>query len=174
MNKTAIIFCGLPASGKTTLYEERFRPLGYKRIGMDARHARDREANELQHAIENGESIVIDGTNVTRSERRRYLDMLKGRDYTVECWFFESRVKECVARNERRASPAPVKDIAAMSNRLDLPSRDEGFDDIKHVSVVTPVFEIVPYVEQTKAPSRERNAEKTARFIDLLFGDDRN
>ena len=47
----------------------------------------------------------------------------------------ESRLKECIARNELREGKArvPAKAIAATSNKLQMPSYEEGFDELYYV-----------------------------------------
>ena len=47
----------------------------------------------------------------------------------------ESKLKDCIARNEQRQGAAriPSMAIAATSNRLQIPSYDEGFDELYFV-----------------------------------------
>ena len=49
----------------------------------------------------------------------------------------KSVVKDCIARNEQRDGNArlPARAVAAMSNRMALPSRDEGFDELYFVEI---------------------------------------
>ena len=49
----------------------------------------------------------------------------------------KSVLKDCIARNELRIGDArlPAKAVAAMSNRMDLPSRGEGFDELYFVEI---------------------------------------
>ncbi len=47
----------------------------------------------------------------------------------------QSRLQECIARNNQREGKEkiPAKAIAMTSNRLELPSRSEGFDELYFV-----------------------------------------
>lgn len=47
----------------------------------------------------------------------------------------QSRLQECIRRNDRREGKEkiPVKAIAMTSNKLEMPSRDEGFDELYFV-----------------------------------------
>ena len=47
----------------------------------------------------------------------------------------ESKIKDCIARNALREGRAcvPDKAIAATSNKLEIPSFDEGFDELYFV-----------------------------------------
>ena len=144
----AFLFVGIQGSGKTTFYNERFRHLGYRYISMDEIHNRNKEWTLFEEAVEAGENIVVDNTNVTRAERARYLDLLKHYGYhRIFCYFFQSRVRDCIERNHLRGTTVPDKAIAATSNRMELPSKSEGFTDMIYVKVEPPKFETSPYNE---------------------------
>lgn len=116
MQKKAIIFVGIQASGKSTFFRERLKPLGYAHISMDLLRYHRREQRMLDNCIIGGAPVVIDNTNPTREDRLRYLPKLKAAGYRVECFFFQSRVKDCVCRNEERGMKVPSNAIAATSN----------------------------------------------------------
>ncbi len=149
---TAIIFVGIQGCGKTTFFRKRIEPYmkSWKRISMDELHNRNKEAAMVRECIENRRSFVIDNTNPTKEDRKRYLDMLDGKGYRVMCYFFQSRMKDCVERNRLRGELVPAKAIAATSNKLELPSKDEGFTDMVYIKVVPPHFESELYVEESK------------------------
>lgn len=148
MQKNAIIFVGIQASGKSTFYRERLKPLGYAHISMDLLHNRRREQRLLDLNISSGESIVIDNTNPTREDRQRYVPKLKAAGYRVECYYFQSRVKDCILRNEERGMKVPSHAIAATSNKLEMPSRVEGFDDILFVRIAPDGFDVSTFIEE--------------------------
>ena len=148
MDKEAIIFVGIQASGKSTFYKERLEPLGYAHISMDHLHNRKRERQMLDNAIAAGTPIVIDNTNPTREDRQRYLPKLKSVGYRTVCYFFQSRIKDCIQRNEERGMPVPSNAIAATSNKLELPSRQEGFDEVFFVRIGPQGFEISIFIEK--------------------------
>ena len=147
--RTALIFVGIQGSGKTSFYRSCVEPFacGWKYVSMDLLHSRRKEEQEIRECVERGLPFVIDNTNPTAAERRRYLDMLAGKGYRVVCCFFRSRVKECVGRNRLRGGTVPAKAIAATSNRLELPSRDEGYDRMYYVKIVPPHFVVEEYIE---------------------------
>lgn len=149
---TAIIFVGIQGCGKTTFFRKRIEPYmkGWKHISMDELHNRNKEADMIRECIKNRQSFVIDNTNPTKEDRKRYLDMLDGKGYRVMCYFFQSRVKDCVERNRLRGELVPSKAIAATSNKLELPSKDEGFTDMVYIKVVPPHFESELYVEESR------------------------
>ena len=133
--KQAIIFMGIQASGKTTFYEQMLADKGYIHISLDILHTRKKEDLLLVDCLENGRSLVVDNTNPEVSVREKYITKAKEYGYQVIGIFFQSRVKDCMRRNEQRGLKVPQKAIACTSNNLQLPSLEEGFDELYFVSI---------------------------------------
>lgn len=133
--KTMVIMIGIQASGKSTFAKRKLS--NYTRINLDTLNSRNKELMEFERALEAGENIVIDNTNPKVSDRERYIPRAKEHGYKVVCYFMQSRVKDCVERNENRVGKAKVntKAIAATSNKLEMPEYAEGFDEIYYVSI---------------------------------------
>lgn len=146
----AAVFVGIQGSGKTTFFKERFEPLGFTHISMDVLHNRNKEEQLIRECIAEGRPFVIDNTNPTKAERKRYMDILRGTNYETLCYFFQSRVKDCIERNHLRGMTVPDNAIAATSNKLELPSSDEGFWNMIFVKVIPPHFETSTYKEDKK------------------------
>lgn len=60
-----IIFIGIPASGKSSLYKEFFFN-SHIRISMDLLNTRNKEGKLLRYCFETQSKMVIDNTNVTK------------------------------------------------------------------------------------------------------------
>ena len=131
----AAIFIGIQASGKSSFYEKILSPLGYVQVSMDLLHNRNREEALIKESILDGRNIAIDNTNPTRMERVRYLSILQSAGCPVDCYFFKSVVRDCVERNRQRGETVPAKAIAATSNKLEMPSREEGYDRMYFVQM---------------------------------------
>ena len=133
-NSIAIIFIGLQGSGKTWYFNQHFSS-EYEHINLDTLRTRKREQQIIEECIARGMNLVIDNTNPTKEDRQRYISQLKSAGYRVIGYFFESRVKDCIRRNAQRIGAARVPDvaIAATSNKLELPSKSEGFDELYFV-----------------------------------------
>ncbi len=129
--KTIIIMMGLQGSGKSE-YCRRYLAEGFVRVNLDTLHTRNNERALLETCFAGGENIVVDNTNPTKADRARYIAPAKEHGYRVAGVFMESKIKDCVARNELREGKAkvPAKAIAATMNRLEMPSRAEGFDEL--------------------------------------------
>ena len=69
----AVILCGVQGSGKTTLYRDRFLDT-HVRVSMDLLRTRHREAAFLQVCLDTQQRFVVDNTNATAAERRRYVE----------------------------------------------------------------------------------------------------
>lgn len=145
--KQAIIFIGIQASGKTTFYHRMLSDGYYTHISLDNLHTRNKENQELVKCLESGKSFVIDNTNPEISDRAQYIQKAKEYGYHVIGIFFQSMVKDCIHRNEVRGGKVPSKAIACTSNKLQMPSRSEGFDELYFVRIENNDFEISAWRE---------------------------
>jgi predicted kinase len=144
-DKQAIIFIGIQASGKTTFYNQMLS--GYTHISLDVLNTRNKENIALNECLNNGRSFVIDNTNPEIADRAGYIKKAKEFGYQVIGIFFQSKVRDCVLRNEQRGGKVPQKAIACTSNKLQLPSTMEGFDELYFVRIENNTFEISTWEE---------------------------
>lgn len=133
MNK-AYIMIGIQGSGKSE-FCRRYLPQTL-RVNLDALRTRNNEKRELAFCFAQGIDFVVDNTNPTKEDRARYIPIAKEHGYRVIGYFMQSRLQECIARNNLRDGKEriPAKAIAMTSNRLQLPSFDEGFDELYFVA----------------------------------------
>lgn len=134
MNKAVVIMMGLQGSGKSTFYTMHLSD-DFVRVNLDTLKTRHQEKLLIDDCIENGKSYAVDNTNPTRLDRERYILTAKEEGYRVIGYFMESKIKDCIERNSLREGRARVPDkaIAATSNKLEIPSYDEGFDELYFV-----------------------------------------
>lgn len=134
MQKTLIIMIGLQGSGKSTFYEK-YLSADYVRVNLDNLKTRYQEKLLMDECLKKGDSFAIDNTNPTRADRARYISVAKEEGYHVVGYFMESKIKDCIYRNSLREGKAKVPDkaIASTSNKLEIPSYDEGFDELYFV-----------------------------------------
>ena len=132
----AIIFTGLPGSGKSSFYKERFFN-SHVRISLDLLKTRHRQARILDVCLETDQRFVIDNMNPSKAERSRVIDAVKTARvrYTISGYYFESKVEDCLRRNAQRPEIERVPEVAILSaaKKLERPSLDEGFDQLYFV-----------------------------------------
>jgi predicted kinase len=135
----AIILMGIQACGKSTFYQHKFG-LTHVRINLDMLKTRHREQRLFETCLEIQQPLVIDNTNPTKSDRQRYIEPSKQHKFRIIGYYFESRVRDAIERNQQRpiAQQIPDKGIAGTAKRLELPSYAEGFDELYYVKLLPP------------------------------------
>ena len=128
----AVIFTGLQGAGKSSFFRERFFST-HVRISLDLLRTHNREQQFLTTCLETEQRFVIDNTNPTRGERSKYIQLCRESAFRVEGYYFQSRVADCLRRNESRIASIPDVAILATAKKLEIPSLDEGFDDLFYV-----------------------------------------
>ena len=126
---------GLQASGKTTFFEQFLKDKGYVHINLDTLKTRHREILEITICLDRGLCYATDNTNPTKEDRRRYIGPAKDKGYHIVGYFMQSRLASCLERNGRRDRQVPKKGILATFNKIEMPSLDEGFDELNFVSI---------------------------------------
>jgi predicted kinase len=137
MTMQAIVFVGIQATGKTTFYVQRFLN-SHVRISLDLLRTRHREKQFLEACIRTQQRFVVDNTNPTADDRKRYIDIASGAGYEVVGYYFQSQVQPALERNRGRvgAEQIPEKGILGTYGKLELPSYEEGFDELYYVSTM--------------------------------------
>jgi predicted kinase len=129
-----VLLIGIPATGKTSYYASEFLR-SHLRISRDMLGTRYRETALFAEALRTQTRVLVDNTNVTRAERARFISPARAAGYTVRGFFLESRREDARARNNARGEHDRVPEVAIgdKSRRLELPSREEGFDELSFV-----------------------------------------
>lgn len=131
-----ILFVGIPGSGKSTFYNERFFN-SHMRLSLDLLNTRNKERRFLDLAFSLQQRIVIDNTNVLKEERSRYIAQAMENRYEVTGYYFESIVKDCLQRNENRIGNDKIEPVGVLAKfkQLQPPSLDEGFNALYFVKI---------------------------------------
>ena len=134
MDKTVVILMGLQGSGKSTFYRMHLSE-DFVRVNLDTLKTRYQEKLLIEECLNLQKSFAVDNTNPTRADRERYISVAKEHGYRIVGYFMESKIKDCMQRNAQRegADRVPEKAIAATSNKLEIPSYEEGFDELYFV-----------------------------------------
>jgi predicted kinase len=137
----AVIFIGLQASGKSSYFIQRYFST-HVRISFDLLKTRHRERRLMAACLETQQPFVIDNTNPTRDDRARYINAARAARYTVAGFYFRSKVEDCLNRNSLRVSPIPTVGILSTAKKLEQPSLDEGFEQLRYVRLTEFGFEV--------------------------------
>ncbi len=131
-----ILLMGYQATGKSTFCRERLFH-SHLRINLDMLKTRHREWELVTTCLRTQTAFVVDNTNLTRGERGRYIDAARAAGFRIVGYFFESRKADAIRRNALRPDEQRVPEgaIAGSSGRMELPSFDEGFDELKFVRI---------------------------------------
>lgn len=136
---------GLQASGKTT-YIEKHAPkdaviISPDRIRKEMFHV-DYDPiveegvwniffHQLESALRDKKTVIVDNTNVTRSGRALILNMAKRYDVPVVAYWFNVPLEECLKRNQQRERKVPEQMIHTLHRMYEEPTLEEGFQEIK-------------------------------------------
>ena len=141
-----ILLVGIPGSGKTT-YAEKYiaeHPntihVSSDRIraelwGSEATQGDNNEVFSLMQfrtieALNNGQSVVYDATNITRKDRS-YIIALCPKFVKIECHIVWASIETCIERDAARERTVGKEVIDRMLKRFQAPYYDEGIDEIK-------------------------------------------
>lgn len=136
-----VIFIGLQASGKSTFfcqYLAATHELVSKDLMRNNKNRARRQAQLVEASLQAGRSIAVDNTNPTIEERASLIELGKRYDAHILGYYFQSKVKDCLERNQQRSGKARVPDIAiyATIKKLVRPTYAEGFHQLFYVRMV--------------------------------------
>ncbi len=146
-----ILFIGIPGSGKSTFYRERFFDT-HLRINLDMLKTRHREQVLIEACILGKQSFVVDNTNVTRAERARYISLVKPAGFEITGYYFRADLESALQRNAQRGGRAQIvhRGVVGRYRQLELPQLSEGFDRLFTVKIDPATSRFI--VEEWKAP----------------------
>jgi AAA domain len=132
----AILLIGIPGSGKSSFYKERFYTT-HLRINRDMLKTRQRERALIEVCFKIKQPFVLDNVNATRADRSDTIAAAHEARFRLLGYFFQISTRVAVARNKQRSGKAqiPLVGIFGAYKRLEPPSRAEGFDELFVVTI---------------------------------------
>lgn len=132
MIQNLIVFCGSPASGKTTLSKKITEKQNATRFSFD-------EMCLFQHKelipyvieeLQNNKTVVVDALFTRISQRKLIIDATKDVPCKRILIYINTPLEECLRRNAQRPNPLPDFMVKDIYNSIEPPTLDEGWDEI--------------------------------------------
>ena len=144
-----VIFCGIQATGKTTFFKEKFFNT-HIRISLDQLNTRNKEQKFIDTCISTQQRYAVDNTNPTKEERAKYISVAKANKFKVIGYYFQSKLNEALNRNSQRSGKENIPEIGIKGTfkKLEIPSYDEGFDELYFVEIWNNNFKIKEWETQ--------------------------
>lgn len=148
-----VVLVGIPASGKSTFYRERFaatHALVSKDLFPNARRRDARQARLLDEALTAGRSLVVDNTSPAVEDRAPILEAARRHGARVVGYYFATPLAEAMARNAAREGRARVPDagVRSIAKKMVRPRLAEGFDALYFVRLVGTGFTVEAWKEE--------------------------
>ena len=138
-----VLFCGMPASGKSSYARKHFIPHGYTHINQDTLKSRDKCLKQTALALAAHRSVVVDNTNPAPDTRALYLQLAQQHHCPVRCFIFTAPLKLAQHLNlyRERASGGAYKRIppiaySTYAKKFVKPVVGEGFEEVMEVEFV--------------------------------------
>ncbi|WP_180095221.1 MULTISPECIES: AAA family ATPase [unclassified Acinetobacter] len=144
-----IIFTGVQASGKSTFYMLNLYH-SHLRINLDMLKTRHQENMIFEAGLASKTKMVIDNTNPDQEARARYIKRAVDAGFEVIAYYFETDLDSTLKRNSFREGKAHIPEVGvrATYRKLQVPSQDEGFDQIFKIKIISHgEFSILPMHE---------------------------
>lgn len=150
-----VILIGLPASGKSTFFRERFSA-SHAHVSKDnfPKHRRParRQEREIREALAADRSVVVDNTNASVDERAAVIAIGRELGTRILGYVFETDVPGCRERNGNRKGAACVPLVALYdtAKRYQAPRMEEGFDELWTVRLAEAGFDVQHYTGESE------------------------
>jgi len=146
-----VILIGLPASGKSTFFRERFAGT-HDHVSKDLlrnnRKPQRRQEQLIAESLASGRSVVVDNTNPSVASRAPLIAIARKQGAEVLGYFFLTQAGDALRRNRARQGPERVPDVAIFTvrKRLEPRTTSEGFDRLFTVKMneAERTFEVSP------------------------------
>ncbi|KAF9190919.1 hypothetical protein BGZ51_008068 [Haplosporangium sp. Z 767] len=108
-----IVFCGYPASGKSSFAKKHILPTGqYEYVNQDTLKTRDKCLKAVEESLKNTKAVVVDNTNPDVATRALYIALAQKYKVPVRCFLFVADKNLATHNNYFRAFHRPLIEAA--------------------------------------------------------------
>ncbi|HPC41473.1 MAG TPA: ATP-binding protein [Spirochaetota bacterium] len=154
-----ILLCGLYGSGKTEFAMKYFlgkdrnrisrsdiRKSMYEMTNFGEKWTPDRfsedtdalvkhiERKIVEHFSHQKKKILIINTYITKKSRQAIVDLARQTKKSIGAIFLNRPLEQCLERNAKSAMAVPQEIIYKLHSRIELPDKNEGFDEVMIVT----------------------------------------
>lgn len=126
------IFCGCSGAGKTTLSNKltnKYQAIRYSFDEMECFKYTELLPHIVKSVSEN-KTVVVDALFTRISQRRLIFDATADINCKRILIYMDTPLEECLRRNAQRPNPLPDFMVRDIYNSIELPTFDEGWDEI--------------------------------------------
>jgi bifunctional polynucleotide phosphatase/kinase len=104
-----ILFCGYPASGKSSFASKHILSTGqYEYVNQDTLKTKDKCLKAVDEGLKNKKAVVVDNTNPDVATRAPYIALAKKYNVPVRCFLFQADKDLATHNNYFRAFHRPL------------------------------------------------------------------
>jgi predicted kinase len=129
----AILHIGIPGSGKSSFYKERFYGT-HLRINRDMIKTRRRERALIEACFKIQQRFILDNVNATRADRSKVIAAAHAARFRVIGYFFQISTRVAVAPNKERKGKAQIPLVGIFGAYERLEPRHERRDSTNYSS----------------------------------------
>ncbi|KAF9436293.1 ESCRT-III subunit protein snf7 [Entomortierella beljakovae] len=107
-----IVFCGYPASGKSSFAHKHILPTGkYDYVNQDTLKTKEKCLKAVNESLKNKRCVVVDNTNADIAARAPYIALAKKYNVPVRCFLFTADRELAAHNNQFRAFHKPLAEV---------------------------------------------------------------
>jgi tRNA uridine 5-carbamoylmethylation protein Kti12 len=126
------ILSGAPGSGKTTYSKKIANEQNAIRLSFDELHCFQHKEliPYIMETLKKNKNVVVDAVFYSITQRKMILEATKNFNCKRILVYMNTSLEECIHRNAQRSHPLPDFMVEGIYNSMQLPTLDEGWDEI--------------------------------------------